>query len=79
MRCEQAALNVTEPLYCNQVQSDRIFCVSCDIAESEVEQWLLDNPGCAQGADGVAAASSTAHRTASQVHQQQRDGDVGPV
>ena len=52
MRCEQAALNVTEHLYCNQVQSDRIFCVSCDIAESEVEQWLLDNPGCAQGADG---------------------------
>jgi len=52
VRCEQAALNVTEPLYCNQVQSDRIFCVSCDIAESEVEQWLLDNPGCAQGADG---------------------------
>ena len=50
--CAQDALNVTEPIYCNQVQADRIFCVSCDLHETEVEAWLLDNPGCAQGADG---------------------------
>ena len=50
--CAQDALNVTEPIYCNQVQADRVFCVSCDLHETEVEAWLLDNPGCAQGADG---------------------------
>ena len=52
MRCEQAALNSGGTPLLQPSAVDRIFCVSCDIAESEVEQWLLDNPGCAQGADG---------------------------
>ena len=49
---EQAPLHVTGPIHCNQARADLKFCVSCDISESEVEQWLADNPGCAQNADG---------------------------
>ena len=42
---------MTDAIDCPQVAAKRFFCLSCDADETEVEDYVRDNPGSA-GADG---------------------------
>ena len=42
---------MTDAIDCPQVNAKRFFCLECDAEETEVQDYIRDNPGCA-GTDG---------------------------